>query len=363
MPTDESRTLQAALLPAVPERMGSLRVSVAHRPAEGPAAGGDFYDAFMLEDGRVALIVGDISGHGSSALPQTALLRYTLRAFLDSGMPPRGALGAAGAALDHQLHGCFGTVVLALLDPRERTLTYACAGHPPPVVLAPERVDPILAAASPPIGAGLATGRRQTALWLPGGALVCLFTDGLVDARAGDGLFGPARLARAMAALGPEDHASDLLEHVIASTHTRRDDMAACLVRLDPPPGAAAPRALRRPVRLCEELEVDGPELACPRPERFLTACGLPPERVEEALRAAQLVVDCTGAAVLRVTRQPAGAAPGQRAGSEPAAEDPAVEVSPRTIKVLNLLALDRRRREAEGAPCAPPTLATEVAR
>jgi hypothetical protein len=323
-PPDDLGALQAALLPRVPERIGPTGISVAYRPAEGPAAGGDFYDVFALADDRVAVMVGDISGHGRSALPQTALIRYTLRTYLDSGLGPRAALAAAGAALDHQLDRCFATVVLAVLDTAERTLTYACAGHPPPLVLAPQPLAPVLAAASPPIGAGLATGLRQTVISLPAAASVCFFTDGLVEARARGRLYGAGRLAAALAAIGPRGDAAELLELVIARTDKRPDDMAACLLRLD---GPRAPEpATAHALTLSEELELSPRDLRCGRAEAFLLACSLPRARATRALKAARLVVGSAGAAVLQVVRD----------RDKPHAP-PSVEVSPPRLKILHL--------------------------
>src|SRR5690349_24852761 len=80
--------LQAALLPEVPERIGPLAASVAYRPADGPGAGGGFYDVFQLEGGKVGLVLGHVAGHGRDALARTALRRYTLRAYLAPGLGP-----------------------------------------------------------------------------------------------------------------------------------------------------------------------------------------------------------------------------------------------------------------------------------
>ena len=102
--------MQAALVPKVPDRLGGLAVSVAYRPAEGPAAGGDFYDLFVPSAGKVAMMLGDVAGHGHEALTQAALTRYTLRAYLQAGLEPRAALALAGRVLVDPLGERFATV-------------------------------------------------------------------------------------------------------------------------------------------------------------------------------------------------------------------------------------------------------------
>ena len=87
--------LSSALLPAVPERLDGLAVSAAYRPADGPAAGGDFYDVFPLDGDRLGVLLGDVSGHGRDSLTQAALARYTLRTLLAAGHAPGEALARA----------------------------------------------------------------------------------------------------------------------------------------------------------------------------------------------------------------------------------------------------------------------------
>ena len=291
--------LQAALLPVPPARLGPVGTTAAYSPAAGPAAGGDFYDVFALDDGQLAVIVGDISGHGRQALPHTALVRFTLRAYLEAGLSPRGAVQTAGAVLERQLGGSYATVVAAVYNPRERVLVYACAGHPPPVVLGSASgarpLVPVIASSSPPIGVGMATGVRQTIVSIPGRSQVCFYTDGVTEARVGSELFGAERVAAALAALGPQASASALLDRVAERSDSRPDDMAACLLSIEG--GDAGPSAL------AEELELDREEAASERTEQFLLACGVPSRDVAEAMSSAHAAAARAGSVVLEVRR------------------------------------------------------------
>jgi serine phosphatase RsbU (regulator of sigma subunit) len=285
--------LQAALLPVPPARLGPVGTTTAYRPADGPGAGGDFYDVFALEDGQLAVIVGDVSGHGRQALPHTALVRFTLRAYLEAGLSPRAAVQTAGAVLERQLGGSFATVVVATYQPRERILTYACAGHPPPLVLGSRSIAPITVCSSPPIGAGMRTGTRQTVVSVPGRSQVCFHTDGVTESRVAGELFGAERLARTLAELGPGASASALLDRVAEETDARPDDMAACLLGVE---GGAAP-----PVVLLEELELDRKEAVSDRTERFLLTCGVQRREVAELIRSARVAAGHTGTVMLEL--------------------------------------------------------------
>ena len=285
--------LQAALLPELPGRLGPVETSAAYRPASGPGAGGDFYDVFGLPDGRLAVIVGDVSGHGREALPHTTLLRFTLRAYIEAGLMPREALRAAAPVLERQLGGSFATVVLGIYDPRERQLTYACAGHPHPLLTGLAADTSIVACSAPPIGASRATGTRQTVIRIPGASVVCFYTDGVIESRIGEQLFGVERLAGSLGAIAETVTATTLLDRVSSEAERRPDDMAACLLRIEGGPEG--------PVPCSEELELDRRELALPRVRRFLVAAGIEEPEIDGVLADARRVLAEHGSALLKV--------------------------------------------------------------
>jgi hypothetical protein len=283
--------LQEALLPEVPERVGAVAATVAYRPAEGPGAGGDFYDVFELGERRVGIVLGDVAGHGREALARTALLRYTLRAYLETGLEPRRALQVAGRALEHTLDSGFATAVAAVYDATTSILTYACAGHPQPIVLAPDALQPITACSAPPIGLGQETGLRQTSVPLPSGSVVCFFTDGLSEARFGGQLVGRWRLAAMLAELGPEPTAAELIERIRREGTRAPDDMAACVIR--PLEAGVAPTGRIEELELGEEGER--------HLYRFLAACGVSADEIPTLSGAAEQRARGYGGAVVRV--------------------------------------------------------------
>jgi serine phosphatase RsbU (regulator of sigma subunit) len=291
--------LQTALLPVPPARLGPVGSTVAYKPAAGPGAGGDFYDVFALEHGELAVIVGDVSGHGREALPHTALVRFTLRAYLEAGLSPREAVQKAGIVLERQLGDQFATVVAATYNPRERVLVYACAGHPPPLVRGTAAgagvLQPVTVCSSPPIGVGMRTGTRQTAVSVPGRSQVCFYTDGVTEARVGHELFGAERLLATLAELGPQATASGILDSVVGQADSRADDMAACLLGVEGGDGT--------PTVLVDELELDAEQAASARTERFLRACGVPSGETVEVLRAARTALARADTVVLELHR------------------------------------------------------------
>ena len=183
-----AQRLQASLLSgALPEAAG-LELEVAYRPAvRGLDVGGDWYDAFWLEEGEtVGLVVGDVVGRGIEAAAAMGQLRSAIRALALTGLAPGALLSALdGYARRHAVGGT-ATVVYAELALRERRLRFACAGHPPPAVVeAGARPAFAWDGRSLPLDVyGSARGSRpEGERDLAPGATVVLYTDGLVERR------------------------------------------------------------------------------------------------------------------------------------------------------------------------------------
>jgi Stage II sporulation protein E (SpoIIE) len=311
--------MQAALVPEVDPVLSGLGVSVAYRPAEGPAAGGDFYEVFEPEPGRVAVILGDVVGHGHEALKQAALVRYTLRAYVSATSEPRAALALTGRALAGPDCEQLATVAVAVWDAQRGTMTYALAGHPPPILTGSQAQEAPAKCSSPPVGWTAPTGRRQRTISMAPGARACLFSDGLIEARSvegegGAGLLGRERLREMLAALPAEAGAQELLAEVRSAAMSTPDDMAACILTPTETP-VAGPR-----IDL-EELEVDRAAVKGGHLQEFLTACGIEARQVERLLARIDrdLAVDET--AIVLVDRS--GESPVARLGEMGSVEPP----------------------------------------
>ena len=289
---DEVGVLQSALVPTIPPELAGAAVAVAYRPAGGPAAGGDFHDVFELEDGKLGIVVGDVSGHGPEALPSTAITHFTIRAYLEAGLEPRAALRLADRALSGSLDGHFATAVAAVYDPDTDELTYASAGHPAPLIIAGHEQNSIDALSASPIGLGPAAGSRQTTCTVGPGGSVWFFTDGLIEMRTGAGtMLGRDGLAT-MLAEAPEP--SELLDR-IAAAGTTGDDMTACNVA----PGGA----FGEPV-VVEEVEL-GPEADPEKLGEFVTACGVRETEARRILDRVAAEAEARGrTSILRIERR-----------------------------------------------------------
>ena len=197
-------TVQNGLLPARLPSVRGLKLAARYRPAERALlVGGDFYDAMTLPDGRLAVMVGDMAGHGASAAAQAAGLRFGWRTLVAVNANPATVLAGLNAQMadpDGRAEGLFASILYMLIEP-SGAIAFAPAGHPPPILLTAEACQPL-----EPLVAGPLLGVFDEAEWpvthaaLPPGGTLVLYTDGLIEARRGADTFGIERACEVLAA-------------------------------------------------------------------------------------------------------------------------------------------------------------------
>jgi PAS domain S-box-containing protein len=218
-----AQTLQAAFIPPFLPQVEGLAFEAVYRPALHEAElGGDWYDAFVLRDGRIALSIGDIAGHGLDAAIAMVRLRETLRAvtgLVDTD--PASILQMADRAFKATHPDTIATAVFALYDPHTGRLVYACAGHPPPALLRDGRASFLPCNAGVPLGVEADAAFVSQAVVLEPRDTLVLYTDGLVEA-ARDIVLGEQRFAEMLVR-----HAGDA-ERLVNETlrGAQRDDVA-----------------------------------------------------------------------------------------------------------------------------------------
>ena len=234
---DVASTLQMSLLAGALPSDPRYEVATAYRPAMAHLeVGGDWYDAFTLPDGRVAISVGDVVGRGIAAASTMGQLRSAVRALAGAGMSPAALLDHLDTFVDQAEPARFATLVYADVEPATGRVRCAAAGHPPPLVVTPGRAPEFFAGGrSTPLGVTLADEPRGEAAFelVPGGGFL-LYTDGLVERRRESIDVGLARLVEAVAAHAGAS-AQELVEAVpdaVAERGAVHDDICLLSFRL-----------------------------------------------------------------------------------------------------------------------------------
>jgi hypothetical protein len=176
-------TLQQSLVAAEPTVPPGIEVAARCLPAAGQIVGGDWYDILALPAGRCGIIVGDVMGHGPQAAAAMAQLRAAAHALAQLDLEPAELLSHLDRTTTTLGRTVLATCVYAVIDPSSQSCTLSAAGHLPPVVAAPElgtRVPDLPAGQS--LGLGSAV-YGQARIKLSPGAVIALYTDGLVETR------------------------------------------------------------------------------------------------------------------------------------------------------------------------------------
>ncbi|MFE2063983.1 SpoIIE family protein phosphatase [Streptomyces sp. NPDC059467] len=238
-----ARTLRRSLLPQRLPSPSAVRTASSYRPAsEHTGLGGDWFDVIPLSGTRVALVVGDVVGHGLQSAVVMGRLRGAVRTLADLDLSP----GELLTHLDDQMNRALdergdevslvtgATCLYAVYDPVSRHCRLARAGHPPPAVVSADRgVDFVDLAGGPPLGlGGVVFEEREIAL--DDGDLLVLYTDGLLESRAQDVDTGLRRLCGALsrtpASAAPQEVCDMLVRELLPPGH--QDDVAVLVARV-----------------------------------------------------------------------------------------------------------------------------------
>ena len=225
-----ARILQASLLPTALPPCPGLEFSARYVPAE-EGVGGDWYDVFILPSGEVWTVSGDVQGHGFRSAVVMGRIRSTIRAYALEGRPPDEVIAFTDRKLQYFEPDEMATVLCAVFDPPYERVRLSSAGHPPPVLAVPDHrgvlVDVDLA---PPLGVEADVPRSSRMVDIPDGAVLFLYTDGLIERRGESLDLGLDRLCDAVTAQHPDGVCHRVMARLVADKQPE-DDIAVLAVR------------------------------------------------------------------------------------------------------------------------------------
>jgi stage II sporulation SpoE-like protein/GAF domain-containing protein len=231
-----AEALQRSLLPSALPAMPGLQIAARYVPGSG-AVGGDWYDLFVLPSGELGVVIGDVAGSGLPAAVVMGRMRSALRAYALEATDPAEVLARLDRKMQHFEPGALATVLYAVVSPTLDRAHICSAGHLPPVTAVPgEKGSLVDLAGGLMIGVDPGAHRPVTTVRIAHGAVLCLYTDGLVERREYPLDEGLVRLCRAVVAEAPERVCASVMGAMIGNTPSRDDVALVTLRRL--PPGA-----------------------------------------------------------------------------------------------------------------------------
>ncbi|MBX6768214.1 MAG: SpoIIE family protein phosphatase [Actinomadura rubrobrunea] len=220
------RSLVPSALPATP----GVEWAARYRPGLANV-GGDWYDVFPLPSGQIGVVMGDVAGHGLAAAVVMGRMRSTLRAYALESSDPAEVLEKLNRKMQHFEPEAMATVLYAVCDASLNWVQMSSAGHCPPVLALPGSPARFVDV-KPDILIGLSDGspRHTTTVELPPGAVMCLYTDGLVERRNRSIDDGIAQLCE-VAYAGPPEAVSAAVMASLIGRYAAEDDVALLVMR------------------------------------------------------------------------------------------------------------------------------------
>ncbi len=233
-----AETLQRSLLRERLPDVAGVRLSARYLPGSGEARiGGDWYDAIPLRDGRIALVIGDVVGRGVEAAARMAHLQSAVRAYALEALDPAAVLSRMnGFAHELERRGT-ATLLFCVVDPATETVRLASAGHPPPLLIAPNAAPRFVEGpAGSPLGASMFPKYEELEISMPAGSVLILYTDGLIERPDQSLDTGMEVLAVGIGELPdrPDEICHTVLDLVLGGGGSP-DDVAILVARLDEP--------------------------------------------------------------------------------------------------------------------------------
>ncbi|WP_405434197.1 SpoIIE family protein phosphatase [Micromonospora sp. NBC_00617] len=234
-----AQLLQRSMLPEHLPDLPRLRIAARYDPGvDGNAAGGDFYDAFLLPTGTLGVVLGDVAGHDVQAAARMGQVRAALRALALADPAPDAVLAGldrlvTSLGVEAGTHELFVTVAFGVIDAERRELTLASAGHPAPLIRrcaadGRSHAEYVDLPAGPPLGLG---GRPSTVtVAFPPGDTLLLFSDGVVERRRQSLTAGLDALGDAVAKAGTSDPRALCAVATAAVSGGTEDDVAVLAV-------------------------------------------------------------------------------------------------------------------------------------
>jgi phosphoserine phosphatase RsbU/P len=230
---EAATALQRSLAPGAPPKIAGADISARYVPGKG-SVGGDWYDVFPLPSGEPCVVVGDVAGSGLRAAVIMGRMRSSLRSYALETADPAEILSRLDRKMQYFEPDAMATVACAVFDRDIGQARISLAGHLPPAIAVPGKPAELIEMPGDLlIGACNAAARRTATVHIPPGALVCFYTDGLVERRGRLIDDGFAELCANLTA-GPPDHACSSLMTAMLHGEPARDDVALLIIRRPP---------------------------------------------------------------------------------------------------------------------------------